>query len=80
MELDHLVHVNKSIGQTLCGQELSNLEIGLTKRNATESFASMQFWGRITGTKYDYNIAVGTIKTGDYPKRKYFFWYVDDHG
>ena len=75
MEIEHINHLSRSIGQTLTSQEQSNVEIGLIKRSATEKLMNLKFWGKITGTQADYIIAVGLIKSNDYPTKKFFFWY-----
>ncbi|GLE03088.1 hypothetical protein PINS_up011967 [Pythium insidiosum] len=76
MELEHLDVASRCIGQTLNAQERSSLEIGLLKRKATESLASIRFWGRVQGETSDYLIAVGTLLARDYPKKKFYFWCV----
>jgi radial spoke head protein 9 len=74
MELEQLDVVSRCIGQTLTPQERSNLELGLLKRSATETFLSLRFWGRISGETQDYLIAVAVLPGKDYPKKKFYFW------
>ncbi|RLN63798.1 hypothetical protein BBJ29_007788 [Phytophthora kernoviae] len=73
MELEQLDVVSRCIGQTLTPQERSNMELGMLKRNATESLLSLRFWGRISGENQDYLIAVAVLPSKDYPKKKFYF-------
>lgn len=76
MDLEQLDVVSRCVGQTLTPQERSNLEIGLIKRRATESLLSIRFWGRISGEAQDYVVAVALLPGKEYPKKKFYFWYV----
>ncbi|ETM01540.1 hypothetical protein, variant, partial [Phytophthora nicotianae] len=73
MELDQLDVVSRCIGQTLTPQERSNLELGMLKRSATETFQSLRFWGRVSGKTQDYLVCVAVMPGKDYPKKKFYF-------
>ena len=76
MQVEHLPLVNRSLGQTLTQQELSNIEVGLVKRATAENLMNVKFWGRLAGTQGDYVVALGLVQGDDYPTKKFFFWYV----
>ncbi|KAG6975918.1 hypothetical protein JG688_00001898 [Phytophthora aleatoria] len=73
MELDQLEVVSRCIGQMLTPQERSNLELGMLKRSATETFQSLRFWGRISGEAQDYLVCVAVMPGKDYPRKKFYF-------
>ncbi|CEG44837.1 radial spoke protein [Plasmopara halstedii] len=73
MELEQLDVVSRCIGQTLTPQERSILEIGMLKRNATEIFQSIRFWGRISGEAQDYLISVAVMPGKSYLTKKFYF-------
>lgn len=76
MELVHMDVVSRCVGRTLTPQERSNLEVGMAKRRATESLVSIRFWGRVAGEAGDYIVAVALLAAKEYPKKKFYFWFV----
>lgn len=63
-------------GATLSTEERACLGPAITQRKLQEGLQEVLFWGRISGIERDYFIVYGFEPSKDYPKKKYYFWYV----
>lgn len=76
MELKNITRLSALNGASLSGEEMSGLQVAMLQRKLEENLTSnLFFWGKIFGSKQDYLICFCLDSTGDFPSRKYYFWY-----
>ena len=77
MDLNNITRLSALNGASLSGEEMSGLQVAMLQRKLEENLTSnLYFWGKIFGSKQDYLIAYCLDSAGDFPSRKYYFWYV----
>lgn len=76
MELRNIDRISPSSGSTLSLEELAGLEVAMVQRKREEGLSGkFLFWGKIYGATQDYLIVSVVTTAGDFPEKKYYYWY-----
>lgn len=77
MELQNIARVGALIGAGLSTEEISGLESSMLLRKLQENLTGkMFFWGKVNGSTQDYLVVYNVDPFGEFPDKKYYFWYV----
>ena len=77
MELNNVFRLSALNAASLNAEEVCGLQVAMQQRKLEENLTGkLYFWGKIFGSKQDYLIVFLLDTSGEFPTRKYYFWYL----